>query len=161
MSDALTNTASDNNDYYQNPSNSEYFIKSHTTVPYAGSLHPKQAWHLVQNGLATLIDVRTFEELVYVGTVPNSIHIPWAIGTHMTRNPRFIKELERKFQKQQTLLLICRSGKRSAQAAEAATKAGFTQVFNVSEGFEGDLSEENQRGKLGGWRFHQLPWQQQ
>jgi rhodanese-related sulfurtransferase len=79
----------------------------------------------------------------------------------MTRNPRFIKELERKFQKQQTLLLICRSGKRSAQAAEAATKAGFTQVFNVSEGFEGDLSEKNQRGKLGGWRFHQLPWQQQ
>ncbi|MBK8454157.1 MAG: rhodanese-like domain-containing protein [Thiofilum sp.] len=129
-------------------------------LPYAGSFHPRQAWHLIQNGLAILIDVRTLEELTFVGSVPNSIHIPWAIGTHLTRNPRFVKELERKFSKHQTLLFICRSGKRSAQAAEAATKAGFTQVFNVAQGFEGDLDENQQRGQLGGWRFHHLPWQQ-
>jgi hypothetical protein len=49
-------------------------------------------------------------------------------------------------------------GKRSALAAEAAAKAGFTQVFNVLEGFEGEIDERQQRGGSDGWRFHGLPW---
>ena len=57
-------------------------------------------------------------------------------------------------------LLLCRSGKRSALAAEAATKAGAPFVFNVLEGFEGDLDENYQRGRLNGWRTHGLPWVQ-
>jgi rhodanese-related sulfurtransferase len=57
-------------------------------------------------------------------------------------------------------LLLCRSGKRSVLAAEAAAKAGFTNVFNVLEGFEGDLDAHQQRGKADGWRFHGLPWVQ-
>jgi rhodanese-related sulfurtransferase len=58
------------------------------------------------------------------------------------------------------VVLLCRSGKRSAAAAEAAAKAGFTQVYNVLEGFEGDLDSQNQRGDVGGWRYWNLPWQQ-
>lgn len=134
---------------------------SDTNLPYAGSVHPKEAWYLVQNGLATLIDIRSKEELTFVGLVPNSTHIAWATGTNLTRNPRFVKEVEAKFKKDQTLLLICRSGKRSAEAATVLTKAGFQQVFNVLEGFEGNLDSNQQRGRLGGWRFHRLPWQQQ
>ena len=62
--------------------------------------------------------------------------------------------------KDQVLLLICRSGQRSAAAALAATAAGFSQVFQVLEGFEGELNGQQQRGKKGGWRFHGLPWVQ-
>jgi len=58
------------------------------------------------------------------------------------------------------VLLLCRSGKRSALAAEAATKAGFTSVFNVLEGFEGELNEAQHRGTADGWRFRGLPWVQ-
>jgi rhodanese-related sulfurtransferase len=56
------------------------------------------------------------------------------------------------------VLLLCRSGNRSALAAEAAAKAGFTQVFNVLEGFEGELDAAQRRGASNGWRFHGLPW---
>ena len=58
------------------------------------------------------------------------------------------------------MLLLCRSGKRSALAAEAATKAGLAHVFNVQEGFEGDADDHRQRGHFNGWRFHNLPWVQ-
>jgi hypothetical protein len=33
-------------------------------------------------------------------------------------------------------------------------------VFNVLEGFEGDLDDNYQRGRLNGWRTHGLPWVQ-
>jgi len=82
-------------------------------------------------------------------------------GTALIRNPRFVRELEARVGgKQATVLLLCRSGKRSAAAATEAHKAGFTNVFNVAEGFEGDLDEHGQRGHFNGWRFHQLPWVQ-
>jgi len=116
----------------------------------------------VQAGLARLLDVRSAEELRFVGQVPGSLHVPWATGTALTRNPRFVRELEAKLagDKNATVLLLCRSGKRSALAAEAASKAGFTHVFNVLEGFEGELDATQQRGKADGWRFRGLPWTQ-
>ena len=84
----------------------------------------------------------------------------WATGTSLTRNPRFVRELEAKAGKDATVLLLCRSGKRSALAAEAATKAGLTNVFNVLEGFEGEINAQRHRGTEDGWRFHNLPWVQ-
>lgn len=131
-----------------------------TGLPYAGGVTPPDAWALVQQGQAVLVDVRSNEERVFVGQVPGSVHVAWATGTALTRNPRFVRELEAKVGKQAVVLLLCRSGKRSALAAEAATKAGFTQVFNVLEGFEGELDAQQQRGHGDGWRFHGLPWTQ-
>jgi rhodanese-related sulfurtransferase len=131
-----------------------------TGLPYAGGVPPKLAWALVQAGEAVLVDVRTTEERKFVGHVPGSVHVAWASGTAMTRNPRFVRELEAKTAKDATVLLLCRSGKRSDLAAEAAAKAGFTNVFNVLEGFEGDIDEQRHRGTLGGWRAHSLPWVQ-
>jgi rhodanese-related sulfurtransferase len=129
-------------------------------LPYAGSLAPQDAWALVQAGHAVLVDVRSAEERKFVGLVPGSVHVAWATGTGLTRNPRFTRELEAKVNKAETVLLLCRSGKRSAQAAEAATKAGFTHAFNVLEGFEGELDAAQQRGHADGWRFRGLPWAQ-
>ena len=127
---------------------------------YAGGVTPPQAWALFHAGEAQLVDVRSNEERTFVGLVPGSHHVAWATGTSLTRNPRFVHELEAKFSKNTPLLLLCRSGKRSVLAAEAAVKAGFTQVFNVLEGFEGEIDTNKHRGGSDGWRFHGLPWEQ-
>ena len=133
-------------------------------LPYAGGVPPRAAWQLVQDGLAQLVDVRSAEELTFVGRVPGSLHVAWATGTALTRNPRFVRELEARLApfggKAAVALLLCRSGKRSALAAEAAARAGFKHVFNVQEGFEGERDAQGQRGHGDGWRFHGLPWEQ-
>lgn len=130
-------------------------------VPYAGSISPIDAWALTRNGQAVLVDVRSAEERKFVGQVPESLHVAWATGTALTRNPRFVRELEAKVaNKNAIVLLLCRSGKRSALAAEAATKAGFRSAFNIAEGFEGEIDAQQHRGDADGWRFHGLPWTQ-
>ena len=133
-------------------------------LTYAGGVPPALAWQLVQANRALLVDVRSTEERKFVGHVPGSLHVAWATGTSLVRNPRFVRELEAKLAKDggkdAVVLLLCRSGKRSALAAEAAAKAGFTQVFNVLEGFEGEIDALQQRGHGDGWRFHHLPWVQ-
>jgi len=133
-------------------------------LPYAGSVSPRDAWHLIQAGQAVLVDVRSAEERHFVGQVPGSLHVAWATGTSLNRNPRFVKELEAKVGPKSgnelPVLLMCRSGKRSALAAEAAAKAGIAKVFNIQEGFEGDSDDHQQRGHFNGWRFHGLPWVQ-
>ncbi|EOR06285.1 rhodanese-like domain-containing protein [Acinetobacter genomosp. 15BJ] len=129
-------------------------------LDFTGSVLPPEAWYLVEQGLAVLVDVRTNEERKFVGYVPESIHVAWATGTSFNRNPRFLKELDSKVGKDKTILLLCRSGKRSALAAAAAFSAGFAQVYNVQEGFEGDLNQQQQRNQSNGWRTHQLPWLQ-
>ena len=128
--------------------------------PYAGSIAPIDAWALIQADRAVLVDVRSHEERKFVGYVVDSVHVPWATGTALTRNPRFLRELESKVGKEDVVLLLCRSGKRSALAAEAAARIGFVNAFNVLEGFEGDLDEAGRRGMLGGWRLRGLKWVQ-
>ena len=129
-------------------------------LPYAGQVPPALAWALFEQGAAVLVDVRSGEERKFVGHVPGSVHVAWATGTALTRNPRFARELEAKVRKDAVVLLLCRSGKRSALAAEVAAKAGFTSVFNVLEGFEGEIDAQQHRGVADGWRFRGLPWVQ-
>ncbi len=129
-------------------------------LPYAGGVSPALAWALCARGEALLVDVRSAEERKFVGHVPGSLHVPWASGTSLTRNPRFTRELEAKTGRDAVVLLESRSGKRSVLAAEAATKAGLTNVFNVLEGFEGEINTDSHRGTGDGWRFHGLPWVQ-
>ncbi|MGE8640050.1 MAG: rhodanese-like domain-containing protein [Achromobacter sp.] len=133
-------------------------------LSYAGGVTPIEAWTLAQNGDAVLVDVRSAEERTFVGHIPGTVHVPWATGTSLTRNPRFVRELEAKVAsaggKAAVVLLLCRSGKRSALAAEAAAKAGFSSVFNVFEGFEGELDANQHRGLNDGWRYRGLPWVQ-
>lgn len=130
-------------------------------LEFTGTVLPHEAWALFQAGHAVIVDVRTNEERKFVGYVEDTIHIPWATGTALNRNPRFAKELETKVGKAKTILLLCRSGKRSAAAANVAFNAGFEHVYNIDQGFEGDLDENDHRGVFNGWRFHQLPWKQE
>jgi rhodanese-related sulfurtransferase len=130
-------------------------------LPYAGGVTPAQAWRLVSGGAAVLLDVRSAEERKFVGHVPHSLHVAWATGTALTRNPRFAREVEARVKdKNAVLLLLCRSGKRSAAAAEVLAKAGYANAFNVLEGFEGELDARQHRGSADGWRYRGLPWVQ-
>lgn len=129
-------------------------------LAYAGGVSPQLAWRLLESEQAVLVDVRSAEERKFVGHVPGSVHVAWATGTALTRNPRFVRELQGKVGTEQPVLLLCRSGKRSVLAAEAAAAAGLHNVFNVLEGFEGEIDASQQRGGSDGWRFHGLPWVQ-
>src|SRR5258708_21950641 len=73
----------------------------------------------VQAGQAVLVDVRTAEERKFVGQVPGTLHVPWATGTALTRNPRFARELEARLAphggKEAVALLLCRSNRKSTR----------------------------------------------
>ena len=129
-----------------------------TGLPYAGDVTPAEAWELLNTHGAVLVDVRSPEELKFVGRVPDALPIPWATGLRLERNATFLAELQEAVDPSQAVLFLCRSGKRSVFAAIAATDAGFSQAFNILEGFEGDPDGQQQRGHLNGWRFHGLPW---
>lgn len=105
-------------------------------LDYAGAVYPDEAFRIVAAG-AILVDVRTAEERKVVGFVPDSVHVAWELGPAQIKNPRFIKDLSTKVPRDQVVLFICRSGRRSAEAASAAAKAGYARSFNVLEGFEG------------------------
>jgi rhodanese-related sulfurtransferase len=120
-------------------------------LQYAGDVTPQEAWDLFSSGAAKLVDVRTGRELQHVGRVPEAGHVEWLTGTGMLQNPHFIDELEAAIGTDDVVLFLCRSGKRSVAAAQAATEAGFRHVFNVLEGFEGDGNARR------GWLRHGLP----
>ncbi|HRK56741.1 MAG TPA: rhodanese-like domain-containing protein [Burkholderiaceae bacterium] len=126
-------------------------------LPYAGAVTPQEAWALVSAQAAALVDVRTDEELYFVGRVPGARHVLWMgpVGVDA-----FIEELRRQVAPQTPVLMLCRSAARSHHAAAAAAAAGFEAAYNVLEGFEGKKDERHQRGHINGWRKHGLPWEQ-
>ncbi|WP_180027589.1 rhodanese-like domain-containing protein [Acinetobacter sp. YH16032] len=135
-------------------------VEDHTLL-FAGSLKPQDAWLLFQSQQAIIIDVRTHEERKFVGYVEHTEHIPWLTGISLERNPEFLEKLQSFVNAYDIILLMCRSGKRSAAAASVAYNAGFTNVYNIDQGFEGDLDPNSHRGTYNGWRFHNLPWVQE
>lgn len=126
------------------------------------NLDPKQSWALLrQNSAAVMVDVRTAIEHSFVGCPPNAVHIPWKEFPGMQANEQFVSQVEAEVVDKDTpILLLCRSGVRSVAAAKALDDAGFTQLINIVEGFEGAPDNNKHRGNLDGWRFHGLPWEQ-
>ena len=129
-----------------------------TGLPYAGDVTPKQAWQLVQEGKAVIVDVRTTEEYQLIGHVPDSQLIPWQSGNPAVLTPLFVPEMKRRFPKDAVLLLLCRGARRSVKAAIALKQAGFESAMNILEGFEGKADASGQRGHINGWMFQKLPW---
>jgi rhodanese-related sulfurtransferase len=130
-------------------------------LPYQGELLPMEAYTLLQKAPgARLIDVRTRAEFEYVGRIPGSVEIEWQTYPGGHANKTFLAELKAQIDKESLVMFICRSGVRSHSAAEAAVSAGFTQAYNVLEGFQGDKDPERHRDTIGGWRVAGLPWYQ-
>jgi len=137
-----------------------------TSLSYAGDITPVEAWQRLSNeARATLIDVRTQAEWMYVG-VPDlasldrqPLLISWQLFPAMNRNEAFAQQLEAQgVKRDDSLLFLCRSGVRSRAAAELMTSLGFTHSYNVSDGFEGPLDEGRHRGATLGWKASGLPW---
>lgn len=127
---------------------------------YAGDVSPQLAWAWVQAGEAVLVDVRSDAERAWVGFVPGAQALAWKQWPGMAPNPEFDAGIQALAAQGKRLVLLCRSGVRSIAAAQRATELGVDHAYNILEGFEGDPDAEAQRGRLGGWRFHGLPWQQ-
>lgn len=145
-------------------------------------LTPRQAHEMktANPGGVALFDVRTRAEAMYVGwpgeadaLVPFVEHpeimSDWDDKRFMYKlepNQDFLPEIERRLQakglgKDATIILICRSGDRSSKAADRLQVAGYSKVYSVAEGFEGDSAKDGaQAGQrvVNGWKNAQLPW---
>ncbi len=115
-----------------------------------------------------LIDVRTKPEWDYVGIPDLSsikkqvLCISWKIYPEMRVNKNFEKQIiKSNIKKNNNLYFICRSGKRSYDATKFLISKGYTNCFNVYDGFEGKLNQHHKRTSIDGWKFHNLPWKQQ
>jgi rhodanese-related sulfurtransferase len=129
-------------------------------LPYAGALLPAEAHAVLKQAPGSkLVDVRTQAEWDYVGHIPESVLVEWNTYPSGQRNPAFLKELEAQVAKTDApVMFLCRSGARSHHAAQAATRAGYANSYNILEGFEGDKDENGHRNTVGGWRVAGLPW---
>ena len=131
---------------------------------YKGDVRPPEAHdRLKKNPNAVLIDVRTQPEWTFVGVprVDRLLRLSWQVYPQMEVNSRFVEEVDAmSLPKDTEILFICRSGARSASAATALARAGYSNCWNVAEGFEGDKDAEGHRGRANGWKFHGLPWAQ-
>jgi rhodanese-related sulfurtransferase len=119
-----------------------------------------------------VLDVRTFEEYVLIGHAEMAANVPLAFPTYnwdagkgnysVVGNKDFIAHVKERFTPDDTILVMCRSGGRSAMAVNALAKAGFTQVHNIIDGFEGDKVEDPESVHHGkrmrnGWK-NSAPW---
>lgn len=129
-------------------------------LPYAGSLTPSEAYTVLESTpSAILVDVRTKAELELVGRIPGALGIEWAFYPGMQPNPNFLEQLNSQADQESLVMFICRTGGRSHHAAAAATKIGYTNCYNVLEGFEGATDPATgQRSHINGWKVASLPW---
>lgn len=134
------------------------------------SLTPEEAFQRLQDDpRAMLVDVRSNMEFLFVGHPKGAISVPWIDEPDWVINPHFAAEVRKLMLGGISchddvgcapVMLICRSGKRSLEAGEVLMKEGFTEVYNIEQGFEGELDEQHHRSSLGGWRYAGLPWEQ-
>lgn len=84
---------------------------------------------------ARLLDVRFAHERES-GHIPGDHHVPW-YGSDWMPNPSFLNQVLQRISPDDPVLVICRSGHRSHDAAALLETAGFRHVYNVLGGYEG------------------------
>lgn len=134
------------------------------------NINPREAHDLLhQDPRAMLVDIRSSMEYLFVGHPVGAVHVPWIDEPDWKVNPQFATEIRKLILggvvhageiTSAPILLICRSGKRSVEAGNQLIADGMTNVYNVTDGFEGELDEHHHRSSLGGWRHAGLPWEQ-
>jgi rhodanese-related sulfurtransferase len=139
---------------------------------------PKEtpAFIKAQGGKVMFLDVRTRAEAQFMGMADGvDALVPYVefqeFMTDWDDNRGFYKlepfsdfapEVERRLKakgltKNDTILLICRAGERSSRAADLLQSLGYTKVYTVLNGFEGELSAKGRRN-VNGWKNDGLPW---
>jgi len=124
-------------------------------------------------GKVKVLDVRTPEEYMFVGHPEMAWNIPFLFVTHqwdeeknwyaLKLNREFVAQVKEWAKPKDTILVMCRSGDRAALAVDALAKAGFTNVYNIIHGMEGDTVKDPENlydGKRmkNGWKNSGLPW---
>lgn len=145
-------------------------------------LTPQEAYDFMTKDAANtlFVDIRTPYEVQFVGhTEMMDANIPYLTYDYSGWDDK-TKEYKRSFNsgfvtqvedalvkkamgnnKDARIILMCRSGDRSARAADLLAKAGYTNVWSQIEGFEGDkASSGDTKGKrtVNGWKNANLPW---
>ena len=120
-----------------------------------------------------IIDVRTPEEYLFVGHPTMAWKIPVAVQSYawdaekrhfpMTPLLDFVSRVQAVAKPDDTLLVMCRSGGRSAIAVNMLAKAGFTKAYNVIDGMEGDANADSDQVAQAqplrdGWKNSGCPW---
>jgi rhodanese-related sulfurtransferase len=120
-----------------------------------------------------ILDVRTLEEYIFVGHPEMACNIPLAMQTHqwddekkmfaVKPNPDFEELLNHWADPSDNILVICRSGGRSAMAVNILAKVGFKNTYNIIDGMEGDLVKDpgnlyHGKRMKNGWKNSGLPW---
>lgn len=137
--------------------------RAENQLPYAGALSPAEAFELLQlDPRVRLVDVRTRAELDWVGRPVigdgQYAHVEWTRYPGGVPNGDFLAQLQAAVEPDTPVLFLCRSAARSKLAAVEAAKAGFTQAYDLLEGFEGDKDGQGHRKTVTGWCFRGLPW---
>jgi rhodanese-related sulfurtransferase len=124
-------------------------------------------------GKVTILDVRTPEEFMFVGHADMAWNVPMAAQVYewdaakrqfpMRPLPDFVARVQKIAKPGDTLMVMCRSGGRSAMAVNQLAAAGFKHVYNITDGMEGDaVADPNSvfRGQrlVNGWKNSGLPW---
>lgn len=145
-------------------------------------LSPQQAWAMKTanpKGVA-FFDVRTRAEVTYLGMpIDADALVPYVEHQEMWTDwddkrgmykvepfQEFVGEIGHRMKElglanDSPIILICRSGDRSARAADRLQEAGYTKVYSVTEGYEGDMGKDGPvagRRALNGWKNAGLPW---
>jgi rhodanese-related sulfurtransferase len=146
--------------------------KQTTLGLYLTAKEAYEAWK-ANPGQVRVLDVRTPEEYLFVGHAEMAVNIPLALQSYewdaerkhfaMKPNADFVAEVKKWAQPGDRILVMCRSGGRSARAVDKLAEAGFTNVYNIIEGMEGDLVEDPAspnygRRTVNGWKNEGLPW---
>lgn len=145
-------------------------------------LTPKETYKLVkkskQGKNLLFLDIRTQAELKFVGWTPLvDANLPYMFNDFdewdskqknflLGNNTEFVKRVKahlkkKKLSEDSVIILLCRSGDRSANAAALLDKAGIKNVYTVVGGFEGyPATKGKNKGKytVNGWKNEGLPW---
>lgn len=146
---------------------------------HIGDIAVEDVWRaLAADPNAVLVDVRTRAEWAFVGVPDLSelgrrvITVEWQTFPESRVDPAFADRLAAALRQEKDrdegaavalgrpMYFICRSGGRSRMAAETMAARGFTDCWNVADGFEGPLDNDRHRGAIAGWKFAGLPWVQ-
>ncbi|WP_300162062.1 rhodanese-like domain-containing protein [Solidesulfovibrio sp.] len=131
------------------------------------------AMYLKDKDHVTIIDVRTPEEYDLVGHPAMARNIPVMLRTGqfdpakknygLAPNRDFVDRVKAVAGKSDLLVVLCRSGQRSAAAANKLAEAGFTDVWSMVDGFEGEKVADKDSPDYGkrvrdGWKNTGSPW---
>lgn len=146
--------------------------KQTTLGLYLTAAEAYEAWK-ADSAHVRVLDVRTPEEYLFVGHAGMAWNIPLALQTYawepdrkhfaMKLNPDFLADVKAWAQPDDRILVMCRSGGRSARACNALAEAGYTNVYTIVDGMEGDLEKDPASPDFGkrvvnGWKNAGLPW---